>query len=509
MALNINNTFGVGFGGLAKAQKSKNSALEKLSSGLRINKGADDPSGLLISELLRSQISGYQRALRNTQEANNVMSIAEGGLSSVSSMLTQMRGLAIHALNSGVTSGSQVQADQMQMNSALSTISRVVTTTRYGENNLLDGATDFSFGTNDAGTLLDAAGTSISSASGAVPSEVAVEYEGGAAAQAEKAYLEADFGGAETTQMQEFTVTGMDGSYGFSFAAGTTVEQMAEQINAMADSTGVNAYAVRDAGEGATTLRLASTEYGSDAAISVNQNTGNAFGAAGTRIADRGQDATVTVNGETVQTRGLTARVAGGGLNATVAFQEGTPGATSIAQTGYDQDELTNATESRRAALTEVKGGMQLQLGEGGGAQNRDNVSLGNYNPANLGTVVQDGETYSINDLYGGGAASLDRNPELALKIIDQAIADVSSGRANIGAYQANALDTNANNLMVALENTISTESAIRDADMADMMSMYIANQLLESAGLRGVQNQQMNAANVLNLLGGIGGGQR
>lgn len=135
-ALNANNS-------LAKAKKNQSSAMEKLSSGLRINKGSDDPAGLLISELLRSQIGGYQRALRNTQETNNVMSIAEGGLGSVSAMLTKMRGLAVHALNSGVTSGVQVQADQMELNSALSTISRVVSTTSYSGNNLLDGSRDF------------------------------------------------------------------------------------------------------------------------------------------------------------------------------------------------------------------------------------------------------------------------------------------------------------------------------------------------------------------------------
>ena len=90
---------------LYKVNQKKTSAMEQLSSGLRINKGKDDPAGLLISELLRSQIGGLGRALSNTQEANNMMSIAEGGLSSVSSMLGKMKNLAVHALNSGVTTG--------------------------------------------------------------------------------------------------------------------------------------------------------------------------------------------------------------------------------------------------------------------------------------------------------------------------------------------------------------------------------------------------------------------
>lgn len=493
---------------LLKANKQKNSALEKLSSGLRINKGSDDPSGLLISELLRSQISGYQRALRNTQETNNAMSIAEGGLSSVSSMLTNMRGLAIHALNSGITTGSQTYADQMEMNSLLSSINRVVSTTNYAGNNLLNGNRDFTFETSDPSGMLSASATSISNISGNVPSEIAVSYSGDPAMQAEMAYPEADFGDAQLAATQEFTVTGNDGSRTFSFAQGTTIEQMAEQINNSASSTGVNAYAVRDQGSGATMLRLTSDTYGSEAMVKVDQISGDGFARQGTTAVDYGQDATVNINGSSVTTNGLTANMANGTITGKFTFQAGDPNATTIAQTGYDQDYLTDAATNRAASLTGVKGGMQLQLGEGSGSQNRENVSLGNYSGSTLGTVEYNGERYSINDLYGGGAASLDRNPELALKIIDQAISDVASGRANIGAYQANSLDTNANNLMVAIENTMATESGIRDADMAEMMTMFIKNQLLEKAALKGVQSANMNAQNVAQLLGGLGGGR-
>ena len=508
MSLNINSNVQSikAQNSLLKAGWKKNSALEKLSSGLRINKGADDPSGLIISELLRSQINGYERALRNTQETNNVMSIAEGGLSSVSSMLTKMRGLAIHALNSGVTSGAQVNADQMEMNSALQTINRVVSTTSYAGNNLLDGTRDFTFNTVDPNSILDTRGTSISNMSGTSSNAVTVDYSGDPAVQAEKAYIEADFGTPQTATAQEFIITGADGARTFSFAAGTTIEQMAEQINSVADSTGVNAYAVRDQGGGATMLRLASSEYGSEASVRVDQLSGAAFGQPGATVVDYGQDATIDVNGTATTTSGLVANVSSGDLNATIAFQEGAPGATTIAQTGYDQDNLTDAATGHTSRLTNITGGMQLQLGEGAGGQNRETVSLGNYNPANLGQIVQDGKTYSINDLYGGGAASLANDPQLAIKIIDQAIRDVASGRANIGAYQANALETNANNLMVAIENTTATESSIRDTDMAAAMTQFIKNKLLENASLKGVQNANMNYNNVSRLLGGLGG---
>ncbi len=508
MALGINTNVSALNANLnaSKASAKKNSALEKLSSGLRINRGADDPSGLIISELLRSRISGYERALRNTQETNNVMSIAEGGLSSVSAMLTKMKGLAVHALNSGVTSGAQVSADQMEMNSALSTIQRVVSTTNYAGTNLLDGTRSFTYGTQDPGGLIDKSGTSVSSVSGTASREVSVDFAGGASAQAEKAYLEADFGGSTLSTAQEFTLVGNDGAKSFSFAAGTSVSDMADQINQSAGSTGISAYAIRDQGTGATSIRLVSAEYGADAMVRAEQKAGNGFAAQGATAVDYGQNATVEVNGAGMTTNGLAANVSTADLSATISFQAGSPGAPTIAQTGYDQDALTDAGPAQTAKLTNVQGGMQLQLGEGSGGQDRQTVSLGSYNPATLGQVTVNGQTYSMNDLYGGGAASLANDPALAMKIIDQAISDVASGRANIGAYQANALETNANNLMVAIENTTATESSIRDTDMAMAMTMFIKNKLLENAGLKGVQNANMNANNVAKLLGGLGG---
>ncbi len=483
------------------AAKQRAAIMEKIASGHRINKAADDPAGLKISERLRAQLSGMGRALSNTQETSNMMGIAEGGLSGISSMLNKMRGLAIGALNTGVRGQMETAADQMEMNSALSTISRVVSTTSYAGTKLLDGTKgSLSYSVEDPGGMIDTSGTHITSANQLA--DVPVSFNGGEAAQAEKANLAADFGGATLSEAQEFTLTGADGARTFSFAAGTSVADMAKEINSLADSTGVNAYAIRDEGSGATAIRLASTEYGAEAMVKVDQLQGDAFAQAGQTVEDYGQNATLLISGEEVTTEGLTASYNTGTSSGQVAFNAGSPGATTIAQTGYDQDNLTDATASRDASLTNVKGGMQLQLTDGSGQQSRQNVSIGDFSPGNLGTVEYNGEKYSINDLYGGGAASLQNNPELALKIIDQAISDVSSGRANIGAYQANALDTNANYLQGAIENVTRTESAIRDTDMAAMMSNYIATQLLEKSGLMQVQQSNVQAQSVLQLLG-------
>jgi len=106
-------------------------SLEKLSSGFRINVAADGPADLIISEGLRSQMSGIKAALRNTQESSNLLSIAEGALNEVSNLLTTMRALAVHAANRGVVSQSQQDADQAELARAVSSINRIGQATRF------------------------------------------------------------------------------------------------------------------------------------------------------------------------------------------------------------------------------------------------------------------------------------------------------------------------------------------------------------------------------------------
>ncbi len=485
---------------LLGSTRKVNSALQKLSSGFRVNQAKDGPAALVISELLRSQTSGLQQAVQNTQEANNVLSIAEGGLSEMSSMLTRMRQLAVHASNSGITSSAQISADQAEMNGMLSAISRLANTTSFGSQQLLNGSQSIVFSASDADGILDLAGSNISEVADISGQTVNLDYSGNVADQAEKAYLETNLGGGPAlAQDQSFTITGNQGNFDFNFTAGTSITDMADIINNRSDTTGVTAYAIN----GGTELRLVSNEYGADATVSVQQTQGTAFAAVGQTVTDQGQNATLTVAGEQMQTSGLNLEVESQGFAGTFAFNADNAGATTIAQTGYDQDVLTDATAARSATISDIKGGMRFQLGGGAGTQNRDIFSLGSAQPANLGQVSVNGQNYSLNDLFSGGSASLANNPDIAMRVIDQAIQDVSSQRAKIGAYQANTLQTNANALGIAIENMTATESAIRDTDMAAQITQFIQAQLQQKAGIMGVQSANVNAQNVLKLLGG------
>jgi len=115
-------------------------SITRLSSGLRINSAADDPAGLISATAFQAQIGGVNQAITNSNDAINYVKTAEGGLTEVSSLLQSARSLAVAAGNSGTLTAAQIQADQSQLNSIVSSITRIAQTTQYGTKNLLDGS---------------------------------------------------------------------------------------------------------------------------------------------------------------------------------------------------------------------------------------------------------------------------------------------------------------------------------------------------------------------------------
>jgi len=486
---------------LGNASRLQQNTLQKLSSGYKINAAKDNPAGLVISEYLRAQLGGINRSMRNNQEAYNTLSVAEGGLQEASSMLTKARDLAVHALNSGVTGSGQTSADQAELNGILNTVNRIAGTTRYADQPLLNGAQQINFTASGDTDIIDQGGTTIdivAEGAGAVD----MTFAGGAANQAEKAYVESDtVAGGALAETTTFTVQGETGEREFTFEAGTELSTVAETINNTTDQTGVTAYAVN----GGEQLRLVSDNYGADASVEVTTEEGALFAGASNPdgvARDEGQNATVTVKGIEQETDGLTLEVANSAFSGSFTFNEGDTTDTTIAQTGYDQDTLTDADTAREVELGDLRGGMQLQLSDGAGAANRETFGLNPMDGARLGRTRVDGQTYSLNDLMSGGAASLAENPEAAIAVIDQAIADVAGERARIGAYQSNTLQRGINSLSVAAENVTATESSIRDASIAQQMTNFVRAQLLQQTALMGVQSSNINAENTLRLLG-------
>lgn len=131
-------------------------ALTRLSTGLRINSGKDDPAGLIASESLRSDITSINKAISNTQRAVQIIATADSALGQVSSLLNDIRGLVVEAANRGAMSPDEVSANQLQVDSSLEAINRIAQTTTFQGRKLLDGSLDFVSNVGTLPQILDA-----------------------------------------------------------------------------------------------------------------------------------------------------------------------------------------------------------------------------------------------------------------------------------------------------------------------------------------------------------------
>ena len=128
---------------LARSNEQLQTALTRLSTGLRINVGKDDPAGLIASEVLRSDIIAVNRAISNSERANQIIATADSALGQVSALLNDIRGLVSEAANTGALSNEQIAANQLQVDSSLEAIDRIAQTTSFQGRRLLDGSLDF------------------------------------------------------------------------------------------------------------------------------------------------------------------------------------------------------------------------------------------------------------------------------------------------------------------------------------------------------------------------------
>jgi flagellin len=166
---------------LSRSNTQLQEALNRLSTGLRINTGKDDPAGLIASENLRRDITSVQRAISNTERANQLIATADSALGQISNLLNDIRGLVVEAANTGVLSDEQIAANQLQVDSSLEAIDRIAQVTTFQGRKLLDGSLDFNTSyTSGGSTVRD---LSIQQANLGTASSLAVNVDISAAAQ--------------------------------------------------------------------------------------------------------------------------------------------------------------------------------------------------------------------------------------------------------------------------------------------------------------------------------------
>ncbi|HLN29712.1 MAG TPA: flagellin [Gemmataceae bacterium] len=214
---------------LSQSTNMLNKTLQQLSTGLRINSGADDPAGLVKMEEQQAQITGLQTALNNTSEATSLVSTAEGALSEINNLLIQIRGLALDSANSAVQDPTSLAADQAQVANALSTIDRIAANTQFGTKAILNGGAGLS-GTSTSPYISFLNANTTSNAG---------TYAVDVTQAAKKALVVSGFAqnGNTLTAAESLTINGVT----VNLAAGLTQAGVEQAINQVSSSTGVTA----------------------------------------------------------------------------------------------------------------------------------------------------------------------------------------------------------------------------------------------------------------------------
>jgi len=488
-----------------------NTALERLSTGVRINSGKDDPAGLIASENLRSEEKSLEAAISNAERADQVINIAEGGLKEVNSQLLELQSLVTESANESGLSQEEKEANQQEIDAILDSIDRIASTTTFQGQKLLNGNFEFNV-TNDSRPE----SVEVTEANGEV------ELDATVTGSAQKGALFLSLGGPLDFNDNggEFVleVTGGEGSKQFSFASGTTPQEMADAINSFSGELGVTA-SQEDYG-GGNGLRLESEEYGDEERVAVSvqddaggdlQNSGGIvkfqdtdnnslqgsqasdFSPGGT-TEDYGENVEATVNGQSVGSYGRTLDINLSNVEAEVLLSE---------DSGDDLNAVGGDISNTRDLFTvDGDSAATFSIGPDVGPTSRINNSIKSVATHKLGEV--DGS--AIDELRTGEDANVvDGDLTQAQALVDEAIKEVSELRGRLGSIQKNTLEPTINNLNVTKENTAAAESSIRDTDFAKTTAEMTRAQILQQSATNTLSMANNQPQNVLSLLGGAG----
>ena len=470
---------------VVKNTNAQAKTMEKLSSGLKINRAADSPAQLQISENLRAQSAGLNQAIDNSEMAVSLMQTAEGALDEVSRSLVQARQLAIHAGNEGTNDPLMLEADQAEFSNVLEQINRIATSTQYGHNFLLDGSrggNGVTTGDNlefiDAGTIANSSG----------PGGFAVEIKQAATRSIHSGSIALNQGIIDSGE--QITISEGGKTVNFLTEKGKTVEQTLNDLSSALKDSGmdldlIRAYPPKTNGNQPQALTFRHKEFGSEHTFQVASNTaGLVSNVSNMSVAvENGLDVVGVINGEETSGEG---QVLTGAVGA-----ESTEG-IRIRYTGESIPPGGTA-----GTLTFAQNSLTFQVG--GNANQFSEISLKSIKTNDLGRGQVNGSDFKslsdVNMLSSEGAQD-------AIKIIDKAIEQITVQRGDMGAFQKNNLESNLNYLRIAHENTVSSESVIRDADMASEMASFTRDQIMMEASTAMLAQANQSSMTVLKLLG-------
>ena len=435
---------------------AQSKSTEKLSSGYRINRAADDAAGLTISEKMRKQIRGLDQASTNAQDGVSAVQTAEGALTEVHSMLQRMNELAVQASNGTNSKDSDRKAIQDEIDQLNTEIDRVSETTKFNEIYLLKGDSQGSTKNvymkgHDAGlkgTLTDSAKSATfvmdDLKAGDKVTIAGKEYSIGSTKDDAKAsYAAAGDGEKVTIDGTEYTVT-----------TGTE-DTTANKLKVTSLDTKVKDGSVVSYKTSTLTVMTDADNNGID------------------------DDDSSVISKDAAETKIQAELVAANNIGTVDQ-------AATVAKTAANGKTTYTITKGYATVADTLS--FNLHVGADADMTNKITVDVDTMNTANLGI-----KGLNVTDASGTAAT-------YAIDAISDAIAKVSSQRSSLGAVQ-NRLEHTINNLDNVSENTTSAESRIRDTDMAEEMVNYSKNNILAQAGQSMLAQANQSTQGVLSLL--------
>ncbi len=537
-AMNANRMLGIVSGQQAKST-------EKLSSGYRINRAADDAAGLAISEKMRSQIRGLSQASTNAEDGISMIQTAEGALNESHSILQRMRQLAVQAANGTETDNDRdnIQDEIEQLQDELD---RIAETTEFNTMKLLDGSFD---GTNTSTTNAgpkygdyngklgafissDIVGVKVTTnTSATVGGESAIWDATGKtltiSLSNNKTYTQADIDGLiKNAKQEDFTASNTP--------ANVTVQLATGVYTASADSVtttaGTAAGAKSTTGDvelvttnfvGANKINITSNKYGADYDINikfmfdadagaekVELSTSPVYDMSATSIADAvktpaGYELHLQ-SGKEYTAEDIEDLLANVGLSVSVEL-------SGTDAPGTDEPNTLFVTDSSTSKVVSLKNGSGLGDDDAFLTQNNYD-SVASYGGMVLQVGANEGQTMSFNigDMSAAALGVSGNNVRVdtqdrasaAITVIDNAVEKVSKQRSMLGAVQ-NRLEHTISNLDTSAENLQQAESRIRDVDMAEEMVEYSKYNILSQASQSMLAQANQSTQGVLSLLQG------
>jgi len=436
---------------LSQAHQSLTSSLEKLSSGLKINRGVDGPANLMFSENLRGQIAGLEQALSNSEVSMSVVQTAEGALAEVSNVLIEMRQLALAAANYGANDFSTLAALQSELNHALKSIDRISSNTQFGNKFLLDGSRGISGVASGEG--LEYLGANVETKSSPVQG-YAVEV----LSLPQRALFQAKLSDDQASNLQLSLEEKGGNLINVVHSQGDTAAAFAARLQRSIDSAEMHLDIGYD--RESEQLLIQHRDYGQDNGFTITTPELGLLKNGKHEQRFSGSDIKGRIHGEVAVGKATTLTGKAGNRN--------TDG-LSVSYSGKKTGNVGSVSVLQNALIFQT------------GARPADQVKLAidSTHTSHLSRGIENSSGFAnLSDV----SVFSSQEAADAIRLVDKAIVEVAGVRGELGSVQSHALETSKSTLNVAIENLLAADSNVRDADMAYELAEFTKYQIMTAA---------------------------